>query len=108
MSKKENKFDPPVGYMVGIQHHMVMVERLAAVMHDQTDTSFAFGDAVALAKLLEEAGFRLEPDLFDISADTWKVMDLEIKKRKLQPVPTMADVAESVTELDEEEAEAKQ
>ena len=100
MSKKENKFDPPVGYMVAVQHHIVMVERLAVVLN--------FDDPVVLGQLLEKSGFRLEPDLFDISADTWKVMDIEIKKRKLQSVPTMADVAESVTELDEENAEAKQ
>ena len=75
MSKKENKFDPPVGYMVAVQHHIVMVERLAVVLN--------FDDPVVL-------------------------MDIEIKKRKLQSVPTMADVAESVTELDEENAEAKQ
>ena len=96
MSKKENKFDPPVGYMVAIQHHIVMVERLAVVL-DQ--------NPVELARKLEEGGFRLEPDLFDISADTWKVMDLQVKKSKpdLKVAPTMADVAESVTELDEEE-----
>jgi len=79
MSKKENKFDPPVGYMVAVQHHIVMVERLATVLE--------FDNPVTLAQLLEKAGFRLEPDLFDISADTWKVMDIELKKRKLQAVP---------------------
>jgi hypothetical protein len=73
MSKKENKFDPPVGYMVGIQHHIVMVERLAVVLKI---------NPVELAKKLEEGGFRLEPDFFDICADTWKVMDMQVQKEK--------------------------
>ena len=80
MSDKDKKFNPPVGYMVAVQHQMVMVTRLATVLGM---------NPVELGKKLEESGHQLQPDPFDISADSWKVMDIESKKAKpdLQVVP---------------------
>ena len=96
MSKKENKFDPPVGYMVAVQHQMVMITRLATVLGIPP---------AEFAKSLDESGHRLDPDLFNLVADCAKVMEIESQKPKpdLRVAPTMADVAESVSELDEEE-----
>jgi hypothetical protein len=80
MSKKENKFDPPVGYMVAVQHQMVMITRLATVLEMSS---------VLLAQKLDESGHKLEPDLFNMVSDCAKVMEIESQKPKpdLQVVP---------------------
>ena len=93
MSNKQNKFEPSMGWIVAVNHQQVSITRLAQVLDI---------DPITCGQALENAGYQLIPDPFDIAKDAWKVLDVE-KKNKLKSVPTMADVAESVTELDEEE-----
>jgi hypothetical protein len=80
MSKKENKFDPPIGYMVAVQHQMVMITRLATVLGISP---------VEFAKKLDESGHSLEPDLFNLVSDCAKILEIEAQKPKqnLQVVP---------------------
>jgi acyl-homoserine lactone acylase PvdQ len=100
MSDKTKKFNPPMGWIVAVNHQEVSIRRLA--------------DALKLApyvvgKALENSGYVLEPDQMDLAADTAKVILQQEKmtttQLKVVPEPSMADIAESVTELDEEEME---
>jgi len=92
MSDKQKKFEPSMGWIVAVNHQQVSITRVA----QELDI-----DPITCGQALENAGYQLIPDPFDIAKDAWKVMDVE-KRNKLRAVPTMADVAESVTELDEE------
>jgi hypothetical protein len=100
MSDKTKKFNPPMGWIVSVNHQEVSVRRLA--------------DALQLApyvvgKALENSGYVLVPDQMDLAADTAKVIMQQEKmattQLKVVPEPSMADIAESVSELDEEEME---
>ena len=75
MSKKENKFEPSMGWLVAINYQQVAVDRVAKELKI---------DSVEFGKALERSGYLLEPDPFGYSSDTWKV--LEIENRKLQAV----------------------
>jgi hypothetical protein len=104
MSDKSKKFNPPMGWIVAVNHQEVSVYRVA----EQLGVS-----EYNLAVALEKAGYKLEVDQMDLMSDTAKVILKAGETRnpnhiKLVPEPTMADVAESVTELDEEEAEGEQ
>jgi hypothetical protein len=90
---KNKKFEPSMGWLVAVNHQEVSIVRLAQELKI---------DPIACGQALENAGYQLIPDPFDIAKDAWKVLDVQ-KRNKLRAVPTMADVAESVTELDEEE-----
>jgi acyl-homoserine lactone acylase PvdQ len=100
MSDKTKKFNPPMGWIVSVNHQEVSIRRLA--------------DALKIApyvvgKALEDSGYVLEPDQMDLAADTAKVILQQEKMTtplRVVPEPTMADIAESVTELDEEDEEA--
>lgn len=94
MSDKQKKFEPSIGWLVAVQYQQVGLDRLAKELGQ---------DSVSVGQALDRAGYLLEPDPFGYMNDTWKVMEIEV--RKLKSVPTMADVAESVSELDEEEME---
>jgi hypothetical protein len=100
MSDKTKKFEPQIGWIVTINHQQVSVLRLAETLKL---------DPVTVAKGLDEAGYTLTPDTFNISNDVAKLLEYESKaadrKPNLKVAPTMADIAESVTELDEEEME---
>ncbi len=86
-----------MGFIVAVNHQQVAVGRLAEALRLSEYT---------VAKALEASGYMLEPDAMDIAADTAKLaVMLEKQRGNLSSVPTMADVAESVTELDEEEME---
>lgn len=89
---KNKKFEPSMGWLVAVNHQQVSITRLAQELNI---------DPITCGQALENAGYQLIPDPFDIAKDAWKVLDVE-KRNKLRAVPTMADVAESVTELDEE------
>jgi hypothetical protein len=99
MSDKTKKFIPPMGWIVAVNHQEVSIRRLA--------------DALQLApysvgKALENSGYVLVPDQMDLAADTAKVIlqqEKTVTPLKVVPEPSMADIAESVTELDEEEME---
>jgi len=77
VSKKENKFEPSMGWLVAVNYQQVAVERVAKELKI---------DSVELGKALERSGYLLEPDPFGYSSDTWKV--LEIEGRKLSIVET--------------------
>lgn len=104
MSDKSKKFNPPMGWIVAVNHQEVSVYRVA----EQLGVS-----EYNLAVALEKAGYKLEVDQMDLMSDTAKVILKGGETRspnhiKLVPEPTMADLAESVTELDEEEAQGEQ
>jgi acyl-homoserine lactone acylase PvdQ len=101
MSDKTKKFNPPMGWIVSVNHQQVSVERLSDELHLTPYT---------VAKALEDSGYVLIPDQMDLAADTAKVLLLQQKQTPVNPLksvpePSMADIAESVTELDEEEME---
>lgn len=99
MSDKTKKFNPPMGWIVSVNHQEVSMRRLADALHLPPYT---------IGKALEDSGYVLIPDQMDLAADTAKVI---LQQEKLAPTnhlksaPSMADIAESVTELDEEEME---
>jgi len=96
MSDKTKKFEPQIGWIVTINHQQVSVLRLAETLDMEP---------AKVARALDEAGYTLSPDTFNISNDVAKLLEYESKvtKPNLKVAPTMADVAESVTELDEEQ-----
>jgi len=71
MSKKENKFEPSMGWIVAINAQQVAVDRLAKELAM---------DNVEVGKALDRAGYQLEPDPFNFLNDTWKVLDIEKRK----------------------------
>jgi acyl-homoserine lactone acylase PvdQ len=99
MSDKSKKFNPPMGWIVAVNHQEVSIRRVADTLNV---------GAYQLGKALEDSGYVLIPDQMDLAADTAKVILQQEKSNnllKVVPEPTMADIAESVTELDEEEME---
>jgi hypothetical protein len=101
MSDKTKKFNPPMGWIVSVNHQEVSIVRVAEALSLSPYT---------VAKALEDSGYVLIPDQMDLAADTAKVILLQEKQApttplKVVPEPSMADIAESVTELDEEEME---
>ena len=96
MSDKTKKFEPQIGWIVTINHQQVSVLRLAETLEL---------DPIKVAKGLDAAGYILTPDTFNISNDVAKLLEYESKASKpnLKVAPSMADIAESVSELDEEE-----
>lgn len=99
MSDKSKKFNPPMGWIVAVDHQQVAIHRVADTLQV---------GAYQLGRALEDSGYVLIPDQMDLAADTAKVI-LQREKSdgnnplKVVPEPSMSDVAESVTELDEEE-----
>ena len=98
MSDKQKKFEPSTGWLVAINHQQVSIHRLADMLKM---------DAVEVGKALDAAGYQLTPDPFGYASDSWKVIEIEKRKAKehLSVVQDKADIAESVSELDEEEME---
>ena len=99
MSDKTKKFNPPMGWIVAVNHQEVSIRRVAENLNVSPYT---------LGKALEDSGYVLVPDQMDLAADTAKVILQQEKlasttQLKVVPEPSMADIAESVTELDEEE-----
>ena len=102
MSDKTKKFNPPMGWIVSVNHQEVSIRRVAENLNVSPYT---------LGKALEDSGYVLIPDQMDLAADTSKVILQQEKMAPTNPLkvvadePSMADIAESVTELDEEEME---
>jgi hypothetical protein len=99
MSDKSKKFQPPMGWIVSVNHQEVSVRRLAETLAIAPYT---------VGKALEDSGYVLVPDQMDLAADTAKVIlsqerNSQTTPLKVVPEPTNADIAESVTELDEEQ-----
>jgi hypothetical protein len=101
MSDKTKKFNPPMGWIVSVNHQEVSIRRLAEALHISPYT---------VGKALEDSGYVLIPDQMDLAADTAKVILRQeqiapTNPLKSVPEPSMADIAESVSELDEEALE---
>lgn len=101
MSDKTKKFNPPMGWIVSVNHQEVSIRRLAEALRLNPYT---------VGKALEDSGYVLIPDQMDLAADTAKVILQQEKMAptnplKAVPEPSMADIAESVSELDEEALE---
>ena len=77
MSDKQKKFEPSMGWLVAVNYQQVAVDRVSKEIGV---------DAVELGKALERAGYLLEPDPFGYSTDTWKVLEIERRKTKLEVV----------------------
>jgi hypothetical protein len=75
---KENKFNPPVGYIVTIHEHIGRIHALATKL-DQ--------DPYEIAQVLEAVGLSLVADPFDMSADSGKVILQQQQRRNLEVVP---------------------
>jgi len=58
-------FEPSMGLLVAINVHEVAIKRVAKELEIEP---------VLLGQALDRAGYKLEPDILDISADTWRVM----------------------------------
>jgi hypothetical protein len=74
---KTKKFEPSMGYIVTVNVHEVAVIRVAQALDVEP---YNLGIA------LEKAGYKLEPDPFDISADTAKIIALNLRQQPLRVV----------------------
>lgn len=68
---KMKKFEPPMGWIVGVNHQQVAITRVAQELKMSP---------VDLGRALEQAGYMLSPDYMDLAADSWKVLRIEIDK----------------------------
>jgi hypothetical protein len=98
MSDKTKKFEPSTGWLVAINHQQIAVYRLAEALKLEPLT---------VGKALDTAGYLLEADPFGYISDVWKIIEIEKRNAKehLSVVEDKTEIAESVSELDEEEME---
>jgi hypothetical protein len=98
MSDKTKKFEPSTGWLVAINYQQVNVHRLAEALGIEP---------IAVGKALDTAGYLLEADPFGYLSDVWKIIEIEKRKGKehLSVVEDKTEIAESISELDEEEME---
>ena len=75
---KENKFNPPVGYIITIHEHIGRIHALATKLNQ---------DPYESAQVLESVGLSLVTDPFDISADSGKVIIQQKNRKNLEAVP---------------------
>ena len=68
MSNKENKFRPNEGFILAVHQNILYIRRLAQVLDTYPE---------ALAEAMEKAGVLLQPDPFDLTADSKKVINLQ-------------------------------
>lgn len=68
MSNKENKFRPNEGFILAVHQNILYIRRLAQVLDIFPE---------ALAEAMEKAGVLLQPDPFDLTADSKKVINLQ-------------------------------
>jgi hypothetical protein len=64
---KNKRFEPSMGYIVAVNVHEVAVRRLSKELDIEP---------IKVGQALERSGYKLEPDPFDISADTWKILQV--------------------------------
>ena len=72
MSDKQKKFEPSMGWLVAVNYQQVAFDRVA------TELGIS---SIELGQALDRAGYILEPDPFGYASDTWKVAEIENKKR---------------------------
>jgi hypothetical protein len=68
VSNKENKFRPNEGFILAVHQNILYIRRLAQVLDMFPE---------ALAESMEKAGVLLQPDPFDLTADSKKVIELQ-------------------------------
>lgn len=78
---KQKRFEPSMGYIVTVNVHEVALRRVSRELDI---------DPILLGQALERSGYKLEPDPFDISADTWKVLQTALKQE-----PTKLEVVKN-------------
>jgi hypothetical protein len=82
MSDKTKKFNPPMGWIVSVNHQEVSIRRLADALHISPYT---------VGKALEDSGYVLIPDQMDLAADTAKVI---LQQEKMAPTNPLKSVPE--------------
>ena len=68
MSNKENKFRPNEGFILAVHQNILYIRRLAQVLDMFPE---------ALAEAMEKAGVLLQPDPFNLTSDSQKVIELQ-------------------------------
>jgi hypothetical protein len=71
LMSKQKKFEPPMGWIVGVNHQQVAITRLAQELKMSP---------IEVGQALEQAGYFLQPDIMDLAADSWKVLRIELDK----------------------------
>lgn len=71
MSNKENKFRPNEGFILAVHQNILYIRRLAQVLDMFPE---------ALAEAMEKAGVLLQPDPFNLTSDSQKVIELQEKE----------------------------
>ena len=85
MSDKTKKFNPPMGWIVSVNHQEVSIRRLADALHISPYT---------VGKALEDSGYVLIPDQMDLAADTAKVI---LRQEQIAPTNPLKAVPEEET-----------
>jgi acyl-homoserine lactone acylase PvdQ len=88
MSDKTKKFNPPMGWIVSVNHQEVSIRRVAETLNVSPYT---------LGKALEDSGYVLIPDQMDLAADTAKVI---LRQEQIEPTNPL----KAVPEVEEEPA----
>lgn len=86
MSDKTKKFNPPMGWIVSVNHQEVSIRRLAEALLLSPYT---------VGKALEDSGYVLIPDQMDLAADTAKVI---LRQEQIQPTNPLKAVPEAEEE----------
>ncbi len=88
MSDKTKKFNPPMGWIVSVNHQEVSIRRLAEALHISPYT---------VGKALEDSGYVLVPDQMDLAADTAKVI---LRQEQIAPTNPLKAVPDEDKEDD--------
>jgi acyl-homoserine lactone acylase PvdQ len=89
MSDKTKKFNPPMGWIVSVNHQEVSIRRLADALMISPYT---------VGKALEDSGYVLIPDQMDLAADTAKVI---LRQEQIAPTNPLKAVPEEDEPADE-------
>lgn len=92
MSDKTKKFNPPMGWIVAVNHQEVSIRRLA----EQLSLS-----PYIVGKGLEDSGYVLIPDQMDLAADTAKIILAQEKQSGVNPFKAVPEAPEDSEPEDE-------
>jgi acyl-homoserine lactone acylase PvdQ len=98
MSDKTKKFNPPMGWIVSVNHQEVSIRRLAEALNASPYT---------VGKALEDSGYVLVPDQMDLAADTAKVILQQEKMAPTNPLRVVPEPEENDSEAAEEALDAE-
>ena len=68
MSDKTKKFEPSIGWIVSVNHQQVSIMRVAEALKIRGSE---------LGQALDDAGYQLTPDTFNLVSDCWKLLRIE-------------------------------